>query len=263
MTSIALTQDSVRNTKRVLTDEFPNHKSSHLTEALAVACGYRTHAALLSDLASSSTNDPEFVLLNDVAFANRLQELSGESEDITKVFESFEVLCDLSMPNVVRTTPKRGHAPEFKTQRDRAWRNVMVAAINAGIDQRLFTIKPGDNRWPNAKNYRRDGSSDAYTYSFSVNGIPGIASVSDAGWDELSIKSALWPTAESGKWITAVNAGFAAGDTHAHGWLERRDGAWLQFVSSKSLHCRRARLQTVCEIDIRPKGFADRGTFKM
>lgn len=263
MTSIALTQESVRDTKRVLADEFPDYKSSHLTEALAVACGYGTHAALLISLANSSTNDPDFVLLDDVAFATRLRELSGKPENITKVYEAFEFMCDLSMPNVVRTTPKRGHAPEYKSQRDRAWRNVMVAAINAGIDQRVFTIKPSDNRWPNAMRDQLDGGPEPCTYRFSLNGVSGIASVLNGGHDELSVKVALWPSAKAEEWISAVNAGFLAGELHATGWLERRNGAWLQVSRDKFFACRRARLQTVAEMNLRPKGFADRGTFKM
>jgi hypothetical protein len=35
--------------------------------------------------------------------------------------------------------------------RGRAWRNTMVAAINAGLEQRLFGLQGGQNHWPEAQ----------------------------------------------------------------------------------------------------------------
>ncbi|WP_431229149.1 hypothetical protein [Burkholderia contaminans] len=45
-----LDSSSVNTLKRVLLDELPNIKSSHLSEALAFALGFQTHAALKADL---------------------------------------------------------------------------------------------------------------------------------------------------------------------------------------------------------------------
>jgi hypothetical protein len=36
----------------------------------------------------------------------------------------------------------------YKSPRTRAWRNLMVAAINAGLEQGHFGLTPDDNRWP-------------------------------------------------------------------------------------------------------------------
>ena len=38
----------------------------------------------------------------------------------------------------------------YRTTRARAWRKLMVAAINAGLERDLFSLKAGDDRWPAA-----------------------------------------------------------------------------------------------------------------
>ena len=142
---------------------------------------------------------------------------------------------------------------------------MLVAGINVAIDRRLFTIRPGDNRWPGHEPDRY-GRHNPYLFEFEIEGIPAIASVNDAGYDELSIHVAFWPSPESKKWVGAAWAGFLAGDAYASGWLERRDGAWLQ-VSTQGLKdqfsCRRHRLVQVAQLEVEPKGYADRGSFKL
>src|SRR5438128_233395 len=97
----------------------------------------------------------------------------------------------------------------YDTPRKSAWRNLMVAAINAGIEQQLFTIRPGDNRWRSAGH-----DPEPPVYRFVTDGIPAIASVCDIGWDELSIYTSFWPTADADKWISYAGAGFAVGEAY-------------------------------------------------
>jgi hypothetical protein len=58
--------------------------------------------------------------------------------------------------------------------------------------------------------------------------------------------------------VKASNAGFHAGEVFASGWLEKREGAWLQVSSGSptgnSFACRKDRLSTVAAISVRPKG---------
>ena len=134
------------------------------------------------------------------------------------------------------------------SERKKAWRNVMVAGINAGLDLKVFDLD--------------FGPEDRAQFRFEVEGIPAVAHVSDAGWGELSINVALWPTADA-SWIGCSNAGFLAGDCFAHGWLERRKGRWLQTPVRPEFQCRASRKATVAALAVKPNGYADHGRFMM
>ena len=68
--------------------------------------------------------------------------------------------------------------------------------------------------------------------------------------------------------IAAIGSGvtgFRIGEAVGSGWLERRDGAWLQVSEGGPGHfvCRKPRLATVAALAVEPKGYSDRGNFKM
>jgi hypothetical protein len=58
----------------------------------------------------------------------------------------------------------------------------MVAAINAGLAQKLFGLRPDDE------------DPKPHVFEFSVDGISSLGYVHPIGWGELSIHAALWPT---------------------------------------------------------------------
>lgn len=140
----------------------------------------------------------------------------------------------------------------------RAWRNVMVAAINAGLDQGHFGLEPGDNRWP-------DPIGDAmFEYNFNIGDIPALAGVFEIGGQELRVAAALWPTEEGRKWINVGNGiGFDLAPVSAMGWLERKLGYWLQDAHHWPTHfkCRRHYIEQIAAISIEPNGYADHGRF--
>ena len=72
--AMKLTRENLKTAKRALVASVPGAKSSYLTEALAAAFGYRTHAALLGDLI---LDDPPDVRFDEVLFRRRLEELEG------------------------------------------------------------------------------------------------------------------------------------------------------------------------------------------
>lgn len=129
-----------------------------------------------------------------------------------------------------------------------AWRNMMVAGINAGLEQGHFGLVNDDNRW----------EGDEVVYIFAFDGLPAIACVRDIG-GELSVHVAVQPTDRAADAIRAYNAGFGAGDAFASGWLERETGTWLQTSSAPTGSIRQALLDRVAAVHLSPLGYADSG----
>lgn len=136
-----------------------------------------------------------------------------------------------------------------KGSRSKAWRNIMVAAINAGLDQNIFGLGETDNFW--------DG--DSVTYHFNIANMHAIAAVRDIGFGELSIHVAVNPARDAEIWVRTFNAGFLAGDGFASGWLERKNGKWLQTPSRSTGKFRATVLPVLSNITIEPKGYSDQG----
>jgi hypothetical protein len=142
--------------------------------------------------------------------------------------------------------------PSKANPRRKAWRNVMIAAINAGLAQRIYGLDAGDNRW----------TGDTATYRFTFAGLPAIACVRDAGFDELVIQTAVNPTPNADRWIRAINAGLDTGDAIAFGWLERRKGKWLQTADGKpAFSSRRNILRIILNTEVEPDGYLGSGKF--
>lgn len=159
------------------------------------------------------------------------------------------------MTETPKCNTRRPYKIRYTSQKKKAWRNMIVATVNAGLKQGHFTLEPGGNFWPGYQ--PGDGKSDAnagdgahyYTFDFP-GGMPVQAYVKDAGYDELSIHVALYPT---GKFMGCINAGYLAGDAYANGWLERRSSLWLQ--SASIFKCCKHLLRAVAEIEIEPEGY--------
>lgn len=252
MASIILTSENVRVVKKELRYEFPDIKSSHLTEAFATSLHFRTHAALQSQLRSDNDTEPEIVLIDENRFFQRLSELGYQTSETD--IGTFELLAlyDETQSALIPTMHHSSWDIEYKSSRSRAWRNIMVAGVNAGIERKLFSVRPGDNRWP-------DSDRDGVTFSVVFgDGIPGLVWIRGSSHYELTVHVALWPTSDSHRWLNCWNAGFAVGEVFARGWVERDRGAYLQ-SSPKLFCCRRHRLKQLAELDITPKGFGDRG----
>lgn len=267
MVAIPLTESGLLSAKRALMARFPSIKSSHLTEALAASCGHKTNAALRASMKGRNSSDPDFVFLDERSFRARIEEIAGlEALPSTQriPFDEAAFVREIGGKNTY--SPRFDKVQYGNSTRMRAWRNAMVAGINEALTLRLFTLAPSDNRWPGAI-AEGNGQAKSYSFEFEFESIPAVASVFDAGFDELSIHVALWPTAQGKYWVGASGAGFLAGEVYSSGWLERRDGAWLQVQSDcgarSNFRCRQHRLQQVASLDVHPKGFADRGSFKL
>src|SRR5258705_6189235 len=114
----------------------------------------------------------------------------------------------------------------YKSDRAKAWRNLMVAAINAAIEQGAIKLQPDGE----PKKGRR--------VEFALLGQPAIAWVREIGWDEISVHAIWQPTKKRKEF---VDAGFISnhntagrfGLAVAEGWLERRTGCWVQANEEK------------------------------
>jgi hypothetical protein len=144
---------------------------------------------------------------------------------------------------------------QTSTARYRAWRNLMVSAINAALETGKMSLAPGDNRWTEDAGPPAFGT---HVFSFIINGAPALCSLRDIGWDEISVHACYLPTADGAKWVRSGNAGFLAGEAFAAGWLERRAGAYLQPSPGRS-RCRAHVKPVLAAINIRPIGYRDRG----
>jgi hypothetical protein len=252
MAAITVSEPSLSALKKALRKDFAEVKSSHLSEAIAYALGFNTHAALL---ATQDATASELRLLDENRFSQRLVLLGYPSVSGID-FERFAGSKGIATSTVSPT----GRSVKYKSDRSKAWRNLMVCAVNAGIEKKLFTLISNDNRWPGAlpqspEETRANGVDDV-TYDFELpNGLPAKAYVRDIGWGELSIHVAVHPTGEG---LKAFNAGFSAGDAFATGWLERKNGAWLQ-TSVDSFCCRSSLKPQLAALHVTPLGYGDKG----
>lgn len=244
-----VSQSAVRNLKKSAQQLVTDVPSSHLSEAIAASLGFKTQAALRSALDGRATT--EALKPCNIRLIQRLHQLGHTS-----------------VPNDLRLLPELNHSytpfkrlPLRKSRGVRwyAWRNVIVSAINAGLDQRVFGLSPGENWWHG--NGPETHESKPGIYHFKLNeGMTAVASVKAINGDELSISVILNPRKSDvqPEWY----CGFADGDSIAHCWLERRLGAWVQ-DGGEAFRCRRLIQASLAEMVIEPKGYADQGSFFM
>lgn len=135
--------------------------------------------------------------------------------------------------------------------RKTAWRNMMVAAINSGLEQGLFGLGPDENYW--------DG--EYVIYRFEIDGIRAVASVLSIGHGELQIQVGFCPAEQAEDWVPYAGAGFKVGEIVAWGYLERKLGAWLQVGTILRLKSRAGFVDRVARIKVKPRGYKDGGRF--
>lgn len=249
-----VSQAAVRNLKeiaqRLVSQTLAGGVSSaHLSEALAAALGFRTHAALRAALANGPTAEAQ--KLSNVRFLKRLRDLGYLS-----VRDDMNLLPDLDSSQVLgRNFP----LSEKRDVRRRAWRNVMVAAVNAGLEQRIFGLAPGEDWWLGATPGGNGGGHGLYRFTVDGN-IPAVATVSAIGSGELSIHVLVEP--RSAEVEPNRSGGIEDAAAFAHGWLERKLGAWIM-DGGEDFECRRVIQSRLGNIQIESTGYADKGRFFM
>jgi hypothetical protein len=248
MAATPLCESPLAALKKSLRDEFPHVKSSHLSEALAYSLGFRTYAAMQAAMAGPEPDRP-FALLQTQRFVERLKQLGYEDDPEFDFEITIAGRKPAELGGVVSTMPDSAYDIEYKTARQKAWRNLMVCTVNAALERKLFTLRPGDNRFP-------DDMRRGELFDFTLpNGMPARGSVADAGFHELSVHAAVNP---KGDMVRAFNAGFDAGDAFGTTWVERERGTWMQ-SSDSSFNCRKGLLAHLAALQVEPMGYGDRG----
>lgn len=243
-----VSEASVRHLKKIAARRVSGVSSSHMSEGIAASLGFRTHAALCAALNGQRTAPAQKP--SNARLGTRLRQLG-----YSNVPTPLQVLPELDRSySPWRQDPLR----KRRGVRWRAWRNLLVGAINAGVEQGVFGLSPGEDWWgtPNAHGERRGGR-----YRFTFDGrMPALVSVHAISGDELSIHVVLNPKHD--RVAPDCFDGFGDGDAHAQCWLERRLGIWIQDAMT-GFSCRRLLLPEVASVMIEPNGYADLGSFIM
>lgn len=256
MTAFVLTEDNLACEKRRIRHLFPDAKSSHVSEALAAALGRRTHAALLEEIKKVDSDHPPVFAINEDVFRARLKALCQTELPKTLKEGLFESPLFRGYYPLIRTWYRRPHEIAYKTPRAMAWRNLMVAAINAGIEQKLFSVRKGDNRWPGAD------QGKGFTYRFDVYGKKGAAYVDDIGFGELKIHAAVDLVYGGELCMCLPTAGFYAGNAFGMACMDRDQGAYLQ-TALAFFRVREPLVQFLARCDVKTKGYGDKGKIAM
>lgn len=111
MAALRLTSANLEFLKRQLGLDYPEIGSAHRTEALAVACGYRTYASQLAELRADSATSP-IIKVDGQRWSARLAELGYQSVPDDRLTASIHAPqipdpCWVEFPSRDRTVARR------------------------------------------------------------------------------------------------------------------------------------------------------------
>ena len=238
--------NALRAVKTSLSAAIPYIPSSHLTEALATAAGFKTNAALRASLwepGKDPASCPAFEF-HDRKFLQRLHQLGHDVSD--------------DWPGFSRFAEREWVSSMYRSDRSRCARNLITAAVVSGLAQRHFGLGSEDNFWPGAAEGRIKKTGVLF-HVWMPEGLPTLAWVEDNGMGELTIKVACWPKDD----LIRSSGGFQSGEATAVGWLERDRGAWIMndYRGGIDLAVRRTLQGRIAKAISPTTGFEDQGTF--
>jgi hypothetical protein len=131
--------------------------------------------------------------------------------------------------------------------RAKAKQNLLVATANVAIERHLITLQCE----PVVKG----------TFDFMIGPYPVIGYVSDAGYDEVTLKAIVCPTELGRKHPTIFlchrDPRFC--EASACGYLERRDGKYLQ-IGARTYQGSKEVTRALAELPVVPLGFGTKPT---
>jgi hypothetical protein len=153
----------------------------------------------------------------------------------------------------------------YRSDRAKAWRNAMVAAINAGLSDGHFDLAGNGPDWRSEEERYRGPPLPAPQSAFDLASLPAIAAFRSVSHDEVAVHVIVKPTPVGQRHVDCGNVtDFAEfGDAIATGWLERRTGKWLQHArgSRELFRCRRHLMPQLAALTIEAQGYRDHGKF--
>lgn len=223
-----LSPESIKTLKTRLTSALPKVSSSHLYEAISSGLGFNTYAALKSAQDKENTHD-----FNQVLFTQRLTELG-----YGPMFESYTDLENKKKLNKTTQT----------------WQKLMVYGLNEAIIQGKFDLA-----------LCVDHKSKIYNFfEFKLsNGVTVNAGIRDDGFQEMILSLAINP---EGTFYSCANPSLRQNDAWAKGWLERKEGLWLEVSESgkQLFQSKRKTMQMLQEVKpCLPLGYNQRGKFML
>ncbi len=230
--------------KKSLRDEFPDVKSSHLTEAMAHSLRFQTYASLRAEMVGPETRPARSTFSTPGCSSN-----DWFSWGITTTRFEFEMTIHggKDLRGVVSTVPTSAYEIEYKSPRDRAWRNLMVCAVNAALQQKLFTLRAGDDRFD-------DTLRRGHLFDFVLpNGLAARGSVATAGLMSLQYTQQSSERRCGSTFQLEVRRGDAFGTTWLEVETERGFRRHRRFIVGVVF------LSQLAELSVRPMGFGDRG----
>ena len=139
----------------------------------------------------------------------------------------------------------------YSNPKAKAWRNLMVAAINAGLEQGLFSLRKGDNRW------KETDPDKGHIYRFSFACFPSLCCVKDARNGELAFHTVVFPESDAEQWLFMPQLGLSGGEAYGMAWLEREKEARLE-TSMAFFKARQVAKSILADLEIETKGYGDK-----
>lgn len=251
MTLFFITPLILKRAKQRLRPIFPGVKSSHLSEAMAAALGYKTHAAVLKYAEEFDPEEDfiEVIGINESAFYERLKSLGASFVEAPSGDLFEQPVHPQYLPPLFNGD---GFDISYIKPKAKAWRNLMVAAINAGLEQGLFSLRKGDNRWPETDSYK------GHVYRFPFASLSSLCCVKNAGNGVLSFHAVIFPEPDAEQWLFLPQLGLSGGEAYGMAWLEREKEARLE-TSMSFFKARKDALAILAEAEkLSPQGYHDR-----
>jgi len=154
----------------------------------------------------------------------------------------------------------------YSCPRAKAGPKLLFLAINHGLNRGFFGLKPGQNNWskPVDAYDAREAERAPFLFEFKHHEMTISAAVADIGHGELSIQAICNPSASGRQVLGSSGAALSDGDASEFGWLERKNGPYLQSdpaVGGVEYHGRRATTARLSTLDVEPLGYAPTGPF--
>jgi hypothetical protein len=141
---------------------------------------------------------------------------------------------------------RTGWCAIMKSKRSKAKQNLLVAAVNAALEQELITLQCSP--------------VVSAQFNFVIAGFSAVGYVSDAGFDEVFVNTIVCPTELGWQDVSrTISHKFQKfGAATAFAWLERRTGKYLQ--STYNYHGTKAVTNKLSELTIAPCGYGTKPT---